>query len=1150
VAAEGGVLRRLGEYRILREVGRGGMGIVFEAVQESLGRHVALKVLPFHAVPDPRHVERFRREARAVAALHHTNIVPVFDFGEADGVHYYAMQFIHGQPLDQVLREVSHLRRHPRGGHPGAGPAPAASPAQTSAWHLMAGTPPSTAPEPLAGGGATPAKSPASSSSALLRDSRETSLGSPHARYFRNVAGLGLQAAEALAYAHDQGVLHRDIKPSNLLLDTEDRIWLTDFGLAKAEEGEHLTQTGYFVGTLAYTAPERFKGWSDARSDIYSLGVTLFECLTLRLPFQDTDRARLIRKVTDDEPPRPRKLDPHVPRDLETIVLKTLEKEPARRYRNAPELARDLRSYLEDRPIAARRAGRAERAWRWCRRNPGLATLGALAAVLALSASLALWIALWLRGERDLARHQHEKAVQAEKEAGYWRILAEVRARRHGGEPGQRVANLAAIGAAAIGLAPDIMPEEVLGDRRLELRNQAIACLALDDFSRAKSWAGHPPMTRCLAFDPDFTRYARADYAGNVSLRAVADDRELEEFPSNGQGIIQLLFSTDGKFLSLQWEAGSGSRLRLWDLDRRSTLIEIEGVSAHAAANEGRIHFRDDGTGLLVGMAEGSLRLYELPSGRLERQVSPAEPGRPGPLALHPFRDAAAVCGDSWSPLGNTIFVRDLATGAIENRFDYPDRVYGLAWHPEGRLLAAACIDSLAYVTDVEARRQQAVCRGALTATVGVAFSHDGALLATATWDNRLRLWDPYTGRLRVEAVGATSGRWLGFDRTDRLLAFTANTPTVSLWEVAASRECRILRGHGMGEPLHTVEFSPDGRLIAAASHEGVDLWDLARGREAAFLPIPGCSTATFHPSGSHLLATGNSGLHRWAIENTGGSSRRFGAPVRVESAVRGPLGKASLSRDGRTLAVIHGHHVHVLDLETAEDSVLAGFHPAANWVQITSDGKWIATSAWNENRVRAWDAASGACVLKRDFESGCIIAFSPDGKLLSISDGRQFHLLETGTWRPLRILPRELQDLPSVMGFSPDGRLFAAPRSTRVVRLHDLETGLPVADLESPHQATINCLAFSPDGRRLAVGTSGHSIQLWDLAAIRDRLASMGLDWEGPRPAPEAAVPIDVEVVPGPLSPPLTAPENSLLDSRCATRVLLRTSGRLLRRG
>jgi eukaryotic-like serine/threonine-protein kinase len=394
--------QQLGEYRILREVGRGGMGIVYEAEQEALGRHVALKVLSLHPMTDRTHLERFRREAQAAARLHHSNIVPIHGVGEQNGVHFYAMQFIRGQGLDQVLQELRQLRD----GKPARGQESGVRNQESGGGCELELDTKNSLARSLGAGGDGVTDGP-SSGSTQLRSATDSAL-----TYFQSVARIGMHVAEALACAHGHGVLHRDIKPSNLLLDTEGTVWVTDFGLAKAEGMDELTHTGDIVGTLRYMAPERFSGKSDPRSDVYSLGLTLYELLTLRAAFEDSDRNRLIQQVTQTEPPRPRKIDRCIPADLETIVLKACAREPERRYQSASEMAEDLRCFLADRPIQARRASNWERIWRWCRRNPALATAtGSALVFLLVGFALVFW--QWRRAEGNLT-YANEQRQQAE----------------------------------------------------------------------------------------------------------------------------------------------------------------------------------------------------------------------------------------------------------------------------------------------------------------------------------------------------------------------------------------------------------------------------------------------------------------------------------------------------------------------------------------------------------------------------------------------------------------------------------------------------------------------------------------------------------------------------------------------------------------
>jgi len=391
------------------------MGIVYEAVQESLGRQVALKVLPARAGVRGNALERFRREARAAAHLHHTNIVPVFGVGEADGDHYYAMQFIPGQGLDAVLEELRRLRDQPQ-------PPPAADSDPGMTVSLAANLASGQFPAPAADSGlpADPAAATRSgpAGSTVLSGSSDLA-GGPDAAYFRTVARLGTQVADALAYAHAQGVVHRDVKPSNLLLDAHGTLWVTDFGLAKVEGTDELTIPGDVVGTVRYMAPERFAGKADARSDVYGLGLTLYELLTLRPGYDDPDRMKLIDRIRTADPPRPRSIDPRIPRDLELIVRRAIARHPADRYATAGELADDLGRFLRDEAVRARRPTLFLRARKWARRNRTAVTTGVLglAVALAVLAGSVGW-AVRDRAARQMALDQ--AAAGALDEAATW----------------------------------------------------------------------------------------------------------------------------------------------------------------------------------------------------------------------------------------------------------------------------------------------------------------------------------------------------------------------------------------------------------------------------------------------------------------------------------------------------------------------------------------------------------------------------------------------------------------------------------------------------------------------------------------------------------------------------------------------------------
>jgi serine/threonine protein kinase/Flp pilus assembly protein TadD len=351
-------LGTLGDFRIVREIGRGGMGVVYEAEQLSLRRQVALKVLPLAATMDPRHLQRFHNEAQAAACLHHGHIVPVFYVGCERGVHFYAMQLIEGQTLAAVIRELRWDQNEPEALATGRGRAPEAG------VELAGEGEPLTVPH---------VHRPAPPAETLTRASLSTEGTRRGKEYYRKVAELGIQAAQALDYAHERGVIHRDVKPGNLMLDGHGALWVTDFGLAHLQHAEgSLTITGDLLGTLRYMSPEQAMGKRvvvDHRTDVYSLGMTMYELLALRPAFEGSDRQELLRQVTFEDPKAPRKLDWGIPPELETIVLKAMEKNPVDRYGTAKEMADDLRRFLEDRPVTARRPSLRQVVVKWSRRH-------------------------------------------------------------------------------------------------------------------------------------------------------------------------------------------------------------------------------------------------------------------------------------------------------------------------------------------------------------------------------------------------------------------------------------------------------------------------------------------------------------------------------------------------------------------------------------------------------------------------------------------------------------------------------------------------------------------------------------------------------------------------------------------------------------
>lgn len=393
--------RTIGDFELVREVGRGGMGIVYEARQISIDRRVAIKVLPFAALADSGRLKRFKNEIRAAGALHHPNIVSVYSVGVERGVHFFAMQHIDGPSLEEVI---------------GAFASPSPSIPVSSEEPRSSATDPSLDETELSSSKPKSRSSTSPNNSETIRQIQaaiSTKRSSAPQDYFRTVAKWGQQISDALSYAHESGILHRDIKPGNVLLDENGRVWIVDFGLARIQQDASVTMTGDILGTLRYMAPEQAlakRVLIDHRADVYSLGATLYELLTLTPVFVGKDREELLQKLAFEEPTAIRKLNPAVPSDLETIVLRALEKNPDDRFASAAEMASELQRFLDDRPLSIRPVGPLGRVARYCRKRPAM--IGAFAGML-MMAVISLLTAL---GVTMNSRAALIEAVEAERE--------------------------------------------------------------------------------------------------------------------------------------------------------------------------------------------------------------------------------------------------------------------------------------------------------------------------------------------------------------------------------------------------------------------------------------------------------------------------------------------------------------------------------------------------------------------------------------------------------------------------------------------------------------------------------------------------------------------------------------------------------------
>ncbi len=1008
------ILERLGDYRILREIARGGMGIVYEAEQESLGRHVALKVLPPQAVLDPRHLHRFQREARAAAKLHHTNIVPVFGVGEHDGLHYYVMQFIPGLGLDQVLDELRRLRgsqKHkaqPRDGGAGLGNDPSlahrahvtdvhhASAVQIAASLISGGRVAGTSESRRAGTESasrepedrsrhaprderhhserdvydpaipdsaefrvrSPSSDPSGSGVNLLsRDT--TTLSSSGSQYWQSVARIGVQVTDAMDYAFGQGVLHRDIKPSNLLLDTHGTVWVTDFGLAKATDSDDLTHTGDVVGTLRYLAPERLRGEVNLRGDIYSLGVTLYEMLTLQPPFQDHDRSRLLRRVLDEEPLRPREIDPDIPHDLETIVLKAIAKDPSDRYHTAAELAADLRQFLEDKPIAARPIGPVERLWRWCRRNPRVAGLiGAVAVLLVAITVISSVAAVWLKRERDVARESEQRAMTAEtarRQELYRAYLNEARASYITGRQGQRLNGMHAIQNIIAALPTS----ELTDDQRAELRDEAIAYLALPDLRELTrlpvSVLGHfgldvnDTLEVCAlpSEEPGGTRLSRVDGSGSdIDLPA-------DEAGSAVVGIART-FSPSGRWLVEQIQTveetkkgkETRARLRVWDWQARRTVLD-----QRLMVPGGRPIFHPDDRHFMAPGGDDALHYYSLDTGQEERRSPPR---------IHIAHGNFSADGQwfaACSPHLNAEIIDPVTWETVATNFEF-GQASCAAWNPSAPWLVFGGNDGRLYVWNHDTRDGYFLRGGHSAQVLDLVFSDDGHLLVSSGADNMVQI-----RHMKSDRVLRTPGHAFRFSRDGKRLAIQHDNNLI-VYDVVPARAYGAI-----GRAVESAEFSPDGRWLATASPWGVVIDSADTLEYRANLLLDNCGPVAFHPDGRSLLTFGIfSHAWKWPLTpaSLGQRASRIGPPQPVAEGLRragDPIAPqhqgrhAAWSRDGRVLAVADYRNGRLLVADSPGDATPREFATLLNVarVAVNPNGEWIAAAAQIYPRARVW---------------------------------------------------------------------------------------------------------------------------------------------------------------------------------------------------